>query len=108
MTIFSFSHIAHNPTFGLGLAASERPARRKPFSTLDQAWKAGFDAGREDGASALPPADMTDDEAYAWSNGHTAALQGADDAGDWDAGQLEAMAERAELQELHERGIKVF
>lgn len=109
MTIFSFSHVAHNPAFGLGLSSTpERQPRRKPFSSLDAAWKCGFDAGLEDGASALPPDDMTDDEAFAWYAGRESAVLGADDAGDWDHGQLEAAAETAELQELHERGIKVF
>ena len=108
MTIFHFAHLPVNTTFGVGLSAPERAPRRSPFSTLDQAWHAGFTAGREDGASALPPDDMTDDQTFAWLQGRESAVIGGDEGADWDHGQLEALAEQAELQELHERGIKVF
>ena len=107
-TLFDSAAAVNVAPFALGLSTPARPARRKPFSTLDAAWYAGFTAGQEDGPAALPPADMSDDEAFAWYAGRESAVLGSDDAGDWDHGQLEAAAETAELQELHERGIKVF
>ena len=113
MIIFSYDALPVNVNFGAGLNvpaahAPEHPGRRKQFTTLDQAWAAGFTAGQEDGPLALPPLGLDDDAVWAWLAGHDAAVSGADDSGDWDAGQLEMMAETAELQELHERGLRVF
>lgn len=94
--LFSFDSIVKPSTFGLGLTAPGRPARRSPFTSLDQAWHAGFSAGQEDGALALPPADMDDDQTFAWLQGRESAVLGSDESDPSDPAGWDSIDEKAE------------
>ncbi len=97
MTIlFSFDSIVKPSTFGLGLTAPDRPARRKPYTALDQCWHMGFTAGQEDGPSALPPSDLDDDQTFAWLQGRESAVLGSDESDPSDPAGWDSIDEKAE------------
>lgn len=72
-TLFHHAAIVKPADFAEGLFPAP-VARCKPFSAVDSAWKAGFDAAVESGleneyADVYPPADYTAAEAWAFAEG---------------------------------------